>query len=62
MKDCPYLSESDRNYILKLYDKALQHRMLSLEEWDSDMSQQFVDLVDKTATACLLSLKRDRSP
>ena len=48
MKDCPYLSEADRNYILKLYDKALQHRMLAIEEWDSDMSQQFVDLVEDT--------------
>ena len=46
MKDCPYLSESDRNYILKLYDKALQHRMLSFEEWDTDMSEQFVALVE----------------
>ena len=46
MKDCPYLSESDRAYILKLYDKALSHRLLTIEEWDDDMTPQFVDLVE----------------
>ena len=46
IKDCPFLSESDRTYLLKLYDKALQHRSLSVEDWDGDMSQKFVDLVE----------------
>ena len=46
IKDCPYLSNSDKSYILGLYDKALRNRLVSPSERDHDISVRFIDLVE----------------
>lgn len=46
IKDCPYLSQSDRDYILKLHDKALLNRLVSPEERDPSVSVRFMDMVE----------------
>ena len=46
IKDCPYLSTSDKSYILGLYDKALRNRLVSPSERDHDISVRFIDLVE----------------
>ena len=46
IKDCPYLSKSDKDYLLKLHDKALQNRLLSVEDRDPSVSVRFVEMVE----------------
>ena len=46
MKDCPFLSKADQDYLLKLHDKALQNRLLSVEERDSSVSAKYIDMVE----------------
>ena len=46
IKDCPYLSDADRQFILKLYDRALQHRLIEVQDWDTDISEKFVTHVE----------------
>merc|ERR1711923_551735 len=46
IKDCHHLSQSDRNYITKLHDRALQNRRLAVEERDPDLSVRFIGMVE----------------
>ena len=46
IKDCHHLSQSDRNYITKLHDRALQNRRLAVEERDPDISVRFIGMVE----------------
>ena len=46
IKDCHHLSQSDRNYITKLHDRALQNRLLAVEERDPDLSVRFIGMVE----------------
>ena len=46
IKDCHHLSQSDRDYITKLHDRALQNRLLAVEERDPDLSVRFIGMVE----------------
>ena len=46
IKDCHHLSQSDRNYITKLHDRALQNRLLAVEDRDPDLSVRFIGMVE----------------
>merc|ERR1711923_421290 len=46
IKDCHHLSQSDRDYITKLHDRALQNRLLTVEERDPDLSIRFIEMVE----------------
>ena len=46
IKDCHNLSQSDCDYITKLHDRALQNRLLAVEERDPDLSVRFIGMVE----------------
>ena len=47
LKDCPQLTPADRQYLLMLHDKALKHRLVSLEErYDNEVNSQVIDMVE----------------
>ena len=46
IKDCPYLSASDRAYLLSMYDRALKNRQLDPADRDTDVSARFIDIVE----------------
>merc|ERR1711923_245633 len=46
IKDCQHLSQSDRNYITTLHDRALQTRLLAIEKRDPDLSVRFIGMVE----------------
>ena len=46
IKDCPYLSASDKAYLLNMYDRALKNRQLAPEDRDTDVSARFIDIVE----------------
>ena len=39
IRDCPHLSDSDRTFILKMYERGLKHRLLAVDEWDEDIRE-----------------------
>ena len=41
LKDCPHLSEGDRNFIFNLFDKALKNRVVDPSERDPEIGDTF---------------------
>ena len=47
MKDCPHLSDSDRQFIFNLYDKALKNRVVDVSERDHEITERAIALVEE---------------
>merc|ERR1711951_73865 len=47
LKDCPHLSEGDRNFIFNLFDKALKNRVVDPTERDPEIGDSVIDLVEE---------------
>ena len=47
MKDCPNLSEGDRQFIFNLYDKALRNRMVDAQDRDTGIGESLIDQVEE---------------